>query len=307
MAMNLRQIEVFRAVMLTGSISGAAELLHVSQPAISRLMSYTESRMKLVLFERIKGRLFATPEAHRLFAEVESVYRGVQRINEVAQDLVEQRTGTLRVAASPALSQTVIPLAIAAFRRAYPDVRFHLQTLVSTQLVQAVLTQQVELALAIVPVDHPNLKVSTIHRNPMLAILPAEHPLAARRQLRIADLQGCDFIGYHADTPLGQTLGKLFESAAVTPNVVAEVRLTHIACALAQAGAGVALVDESAVRGQSWRNVVLRPLRPAVSMPVSVAHLQVLPLSRLAQTFVQLLSRQLLQALPTLPVQPAVD
>src|SRR3546814_17260281 len=71
MSLNLRQIEVFRAVMSTGSISGASKVLHVSQPAVSRLLSYTETRVGFPLFERIKGRLYATPEAKRLFREVD--------------------------------------------------------------------------------------------------------------------------------------------------------------------------------------------------------------------------------------------
>ena len=93
MRINLRQIEVFRAIMLTSSISGAAKLLHVSQPAVSRLLSYTEQRLGLKLFERIKGRLYPTPEAKRLFTEVNAVYQGVQRVNEVADDLIQQRAG----------------------------------------------------------------------------------------------------------------------------------------------------------------------------------------------------------------------
>ena len=290
MAMNLRQIEAFRAVMLTGSISGAAELLHVSQPAISRLMSYTESRLKLSLFERIKGRLFPTPEARRLFAEVETVYQGVQRVHELAQDLVERRTGTLRLAASPALSQTLIPPAIAAFRQSFPDVKFHLQTLVSGQLLNAVLTQQVELAVATMPIDHPNLKVTTIHRNRLVALVPAKHPLAKKRQLGVADLAGCDLVGFHSDTPFGQALMRLFEPSGKMPKYIAEVRHTHIACALAQAEVAIALVDEFAVQGQTWRNVVWRPLVPAVTMPLNVVQLQVEPLSRLARAFVQFLT-----------------
>src|SRR5471032_3000145 len=88
MKLNLRQIEVFRAIMLSGSISGASKLLYVSQPAVSRLISYTEQRLGLMLFQRIKGRLYPTPEARRLFTEVNVVYQGVQRVNEVADDLI---------------------------------------------------------------------------------------------------------------------------------------------------------------------------------------------------------------------------
>ena len=136
MLLNLRQIEVFRAIMLTGSISKAAQLLNVSQPAISRLLSYTESRIGLVLFERIKGRLYPTPEARRLYQEVEQVHNSVQRVNEVATDLIEKRHGSLHIAVSPSLGQTLIPMAVTRFRQAFPDVKVYVRTLISSDLVQ---------------------------------------------------------------------------------------------------------------------------------------------------------------------------
>jgi len=89
MQLNLRQIETFRAVMTTGSISGAAKLLFISQPAVSRSLAHMEQRLGFALFERVKGRLYATPEAKKLHREVEAVYRGVQRVGELALELSE--------------------------------------------------------------------------------------------------------------------------------------------------------------------------------------------------------------------------
>ncbi len=121
--MRLRQIEVFRAVMITGSISGASQLLFVSQPAISRLLSHTEARVGFGLFERIKGRLYVTPEAKKLFREVELVYAGVQRVNELARDLQANREGILNIVSSPSVGQMVIPQAVAAFREQHANVK----------------------------------------------------------------------------------------------------------------------------------------------------------------------------------------
>lgn len=120
MMMNLRQMEIFRAIMLTGSISAAAKLLHVSQPAVSRLIAYTEQRIGLVLFKRIKGRLYPTPEADRLFIEIRTLFQSVERVNEVAEDLVEQRIGHLRIACSSNLGQSLLPKAIKTFSDKHP-------------------------------------------------------------------------------------------------------------------------------------------------------------------------------------------
>ena len=91
MALNLRQIEVFRAVMITGSIRGASELLFVSQPAVSRLLAHTELRVGFALFQRVKGRLYATPEAKKLFREVESVYACLLYTSPSPRDLSTSR------------------------------------------------------------------------------------------------------------------------------------------------------------------------------------------------------------------------
>mgnify|MGYP001009184224 FL=1 len=291
MSLNLRQIEVFRAIMLTGSISGAAKLLNVSQPAVSRLIAYTESRVGLILFERIKGRLYPTPEARRLFIEVDVVYQGVQRVNEVASDLVEKRSGTLRLAVSPSLGQTLLPMAVAKFRDRFPDVKIHLQTLVSPHLAQALLTQQAEVGVAtIFKLDHPNLEVRPIYEDRLVAVLPATHPLADHKELHVRDLVNLNLIGYDVDSPFGQLIEQMFQSEGLEPRLSVEVRLTHIACAMVQAGAGVAIVDELAVVGRVWPDVVVRPILPATVMPVNLLHLRFEPLSRLAQDFIDTLT-----------------
>ena len=179
-SLNLRQIEIFRAVMSTGSISGAAQMLHVSQPAVSRLLSYTESKIGFALFERIKGRLYSTPEAKRLFREVENVYAGVQRVNELAHDLAERRHGFLHVLSSPSIGQWLIPRAIADFRLAHDDVHVTLGFQNYQQMKDRLLDMKADVGVVILPMEHPNLQVTPLGRGRMVCVCPPEHPLARR-------------------------------------------------------------------------------------------------------------------------------
>lgn len=289
MQFNLRQIEVFRAIMVAGSISGAAKLLCVSQPAISRMISHTESRLGLKLFERIKGRLYPTPEAHRLFVEVNALHQSLQRVNDVANDLIEKTTDALQLVVSPSLAQTLIPTTIARFRKRFPKVRISLVTQTSTQLVQTLLTRQAELGVAMFSLDHPNIEQQSIYEDHLVAVLPHDHPLASRTSLHVRDLENVDLIGYSADTPFGGLIQQLFATADTAVRLAVEVRLTHAACALVQAGVGVTIADEVAVLGQVWPGVVIRPLLPDITMDVNVLHARFEPLSRLAQEFVQTL------------------
>lgn len=289
MKLNLRQIEVFRAIMLSGSISGASKLLFVSQPAVSRLIAYTEQRLGLMLFQRIKGRLYPTPEARRLFVEVTALYQNVQRVNEVADNLAENREGQLRLSCSPSLGQSLLPRAIAQFRRQFPEVRIVLQTLIPSVMLQSLLTQQVELGVAYMPVDHPSLAWQPLYENRIVAVLPKGHALAGRKQVTVKDLVDEPLIGYSADIPFGMLINKLFGGGDAQPEPRIEVQQAHVACALVQAGAGVALVDEITVAGPIWSDVVTVPIVGTVNAPVNVFHLQLQPLSRLAQAFIQVL------------------
>ncbi len=286
MKLNLRQIEVFRAIMVSGSISGAAKLLYVSQPAVSRLLAHTEQRIGLLLFDRINGRLYPTPEARRLFAEVTVLYESVQRVNEVADNLVENRGGQLRLACSPNLGQSLMPRALASFCRRYPDLRVVLHTLIPSVLQPAILTHQVELGVAYMPLVHPSLQSHELFENRIVAVLPKSHRLAKRHKISTADLIGEHLIGYSNDIPLGQLIRGLFGPEDAQPSSRIEVQQAHVACAMVQAGAGVALVDEMTVKGPVWPNVVLLPVTPSVSAPIKAFHIGLEPLSRLAREFI---------------------
>ncbi len=295
MSLNLRQIEVFRAVMITGSISGASQLLFVSQPAISRLLSHTEARVGFALFERIKGRLYATPEAKKLFREVEHVYAGVQRVNELARDLQENREGILNIVSSPSVGQMVIPQAVAAFRARHPNVKITFQYLGYTPLVERILNHQADIAVTILPVEHPNLEMTSLGTGRLVCICPYNHPLSRRATLSVADLLPYPLISYDRSSPFGRMVGDLFEAAGETVRAAVEVGSPQNACSLVQAGAGIALVDEFSVRSWPASQLVVRPVQGTPTLHANLVHPRFEPMSQLAQSFVKVL-RQLMKS-----------
>ncbi|CAM3860446.1 LysR family transcriptional regulator [Bordetella tumulicola] len=305
MHMNLRQLEVFRAIMISGSVSGAAQLLHVSQPAVSRLIAYTEQRLELVLFERIKGRLYATKEARQLFGESESIYQNLQRFNELAHGLSRQAGGALRIVCSPSLAHGLLPLAIAAFARVYPDVRITLAGLQLSDLVDRVTTQRADLAVAMVPLQHPHLQVHNVFRNRVVAVLPPGHRLLRKARIAVSDLRGERLIGYHPDTPLQQAIQQMFDAKKILPTRVAEVEQIHVACAMVQLGVGIALIDELAVLNGAWSTLEIRPIVAPIDLQVRLGYLRSEPLSGLAQTFGGMLENLEHPALHRVVARPA--
>jgi len=294
MSINLRQIEVFRAVMTTGSIRGASELLFVSQPAVSRLLSHTESRVGFALFERIKGRLYATPEAKKLFHEIERMYQGVQRVNELAQELAENREGILNIVSSPSIGQMMIPQAIAAFREEHPQVKLTFQYLGYAPLKERLLNHQADLGVTILPVEHPNLDVTPLAQGQLVCICPYNHPLSRLSTLTLADMRPYPLISYDRATPFGVILERMYDAAEETLRSAIEVGSPQNACSLVQAGAGIALVDEFSVRNWPTHQLIVRPVAHAPVLQANLVHPRFDPLSTLAQRFVRVL-RDLMQ------------
>ncbi|HTJ98069.1 MAG TPA: LysR substrate-binding domain-containing protein [Bordetella sp.] len=289
MLLNLRQIEVFRAVMTTGSISGAAKLLFVSQPAVSRLLAHTEQRLGFSLFERIKGRLYPTPEARQLFREVEHVYAGVRRVGELAGELAERRTGILHIVSSPSIGHMLIPLAIAAFQKAHQDVKITFQSLAFRPLTQMLLDNRAEIGVVIQPAQHPNLVAHPIGEARLVCICPYNHPLAPLPRLSIQDLQPYPLISYGADTPLGALVEQMYQEAGEPRRLAVEVSSPQNACSLVQAGAGIAIVDEFSVRSRTSGEFVVRPIVQAKVLTATLLQSRFDPLSQLAQDFVDIL------------------
>lgn len=285
MDLSLRQIEVFRAVISTGSISGASKVLHVSQPAVSRLLAYTEDRIGFPLFERIKGRLYATPEARRLFREVDQVYLGVQRVNEVVSSLADRRQGIVHIVASPSIGHMLIPLAIARLRQREPEARVTFQCLHFEPARERLLRQQADIGVLSTMVEHPNLECVPVGQSRLMLICPPGHRLAGRALVNPAEIPPAELIGYPAATPFAQACAALLDRGETPARPMMEVASPQSACALVEAGAGIALVDEFSLH--NWRGgaFVIKPVAGAPRMTANLAYLRFEPLHQLARGF----------------------
>jgi DNA-binding transcriptional LysR family regulator len=289
MRFKLRQMEAFRAVMLTGSMNGAAKLLFVSQPAVSRLIAHTEQSLGLQLFERDKGKLTPTPEAQRLFQEVGPLFDEALRIDELARDLAERPEGALTLCSSPSLALNFVPPVIAQYMELYPNVRLKFHTTLLSDMAHELLGRKAELAVSVLPIDHPNLVVEPLATGEMVCILPQGHPLAAKRAVSLAELAECRLILYNRNIPFGQLVAAAFQRAGVSWNPAVEIVRAELACALVRVGAGVAIVDEFSVGQQGWPGVVTRPLRESIPLSLSLVRSRFERPSRQVQRFVRLI------------------
>lgn len=286
--MNLRQIEVFRAVMLAGSISGAASSLHVSSPGISRLLRHLELRLRVSLFERRKGRLVPTPEAQALHAEIERVYQGVRQVQSFAASLHGGGRAVLRVLASANAALQLVPLAVAAVVARHPGAKVYFETLPTAEIVRRLLAEEADVAVSSASIEHPSLDVHEVGHWSLVCALPRGHRLARPRALSAAELdevlQG-PLVVYHPEAPQSAAIGAWLARHDTPVNAVAEVRSGFAACSLAAAGVGAAFVDDLSARAHRADGLVLRSLPGAPRYPIRTVVNANRPPSQLGKTF----------------------
>jgi DNA-binding transcriptional LysR family regulator len=282
---NLRQVEVFRSVMLAGSVVGAARLLNVTQPGVSRTLALLELRLGYPLFERRGRRLVPTAEAEALYREVEHSYLGIDRIAQVAADLRFQRAGALRVGTLPALAQWLVPQAIARFCSARPNVSVFVQSLPSRQIATLVSTRQFDVGIIELPLAVPAIRTEPLPDVPTVAVLPAAHPLARKRRISMKDLAAERLVLLSPHSYVRYQIDDAFTTAGVTPQVVIETPTSPIACALVAAGAGIALASRWTAEPFAGQAVAVRPLKEGLYSRFALVFPEAVPISSLARSF----------------------
>ncbi|WP_255542621.1 LysR family transcriptional regulator [Azospirillum sp. INR13] len=120
--MQARQLEVFCMLMRCGTVTGAAAMLNISQPALSQILLHAEDQLGFKLFDRVRGRLVPTQEANELYPEAERIFSELGALRRRTVDMRHGRTGLVRLAASAPPSMSIVPKALSAFRAAHPDI-----------------------------------------------------------------------------------------------------------------------------------------------------------------------------------------
>ncbi|ABM31102.1 LysR family transcriptional regulator [Paracidovorax citrulli] len=249
MQFRLKQMDVFRAVMLTGTVKGAAAMLCQSQPAVSRSLAHTEQSLGLTLFQRTKGRLVPTPEAEALIEQVNPFFQHAIRINDFATSLRTASVGHLTVISSYCLSRGLVSRAVVRFMERHPKVQVQLRTSLLADMPKALLSEEADIAVAAVAMDHLQLQVQPLTEGRMVCVMQTGHPLAGADSVCFTDLAKHVVITPHPSIPFGQLLSAALERAGVSLDARVNVHNMDLACALVRAGAGLAIVDEFTVDG----------------------------------------------------------
>jgi DNA-binding transcriptional LysR family regulator len=250
--------------MMTGSITGAASILSVTQPAVTRLIQETEHMVGTPLFVRRGRRLVPTTAADSLFEEVERVFVGLDQLNHFCDRLRGDEHRPIVVSTVPSLAMSVLPDVIRDFREQRQGSAFIINTRITDVTIGWVCSRKVDFGIGSKPFAIPGVVCEQISAFNSACALPPGHPLADKPVIHARDLQGEAFITLGSAEGTRQEIDRVFEANGIQPREIAESPMVGAACAMVMAGNGIALVDQFSSSIFLNQGLTLRPFEPAV-------------------------------------------
>lgn len=262
--LQLRQIEAFKALIEQGTVSRAAEILHVTQPAVSKHLFHLEEETGLTLFERVKGRLTPTAQGMRFYAEVDRIFSGLRQLEEAVAIIQRNDKRHLAIGVLPALSGAFIRRVTMMFLAACPDVHPAVHMRASSLVSDRLATRQMDVGFTTNLMSNPNLVVTPIMECPLVCILPKGHRLCDRQFIRPDDLRNVPYVGYAAHNQTTNVLNDVLRDNGVDLDIVIECETTPTLCEFVSAGLGISLVHPLSVIDMQDR-LEIRRFKPDVS------------------------------------------
>lgn len=294
--LTIRQVEIIRAVMMAGTIQGAAELLNVSAPGVSRLVKYSEESLGIRLFDRKGGLFVPAPEAASIFEMIHQVHRDMSNLNGAVQALRKGQDVRLSFASAPSIAQFIAARAIRGVRARFPDLFIDLNILKIEETVDYLLLDRGEFVVMSSPVANPALTSEPLATGRLVVIVPQGHRLAERAAISVLDLVEEDFIGIDPEDPYGAIIARPFFEAGLQPHYAIRGRFAQTLVSLVRHGLGVSLIDEFSVAEIYMPGLVRRPLVEQAGITAWAVTRKGRPLSSYAEVAIERFRREMAAA-----------
>lgn len=308
-AMDLRAVRTFVGVADLGTVSAAAERLHLTQPALSRQIANLESELGLRLFDRVGRRLLLTSEGAQLLQHCRGLLSYSQAVREQADGLKRGDAGMLRVSASPHLIEGLFPAFLRDYAKRYPNVQVRLVEAIGPQIFAMLERGEIHLAQAVARALTPDDRRFGAYPLAPMEMLAACHPsltLGKDGSVEIRALAPYPLLQATEDFAMRRSFDSACRLAGFTPNYVLECRSPHALLAMAHAGHGVAIIP-SALRTHRYTLRLLRVLyrgKP-LSEPLTILHDKRRPLPAYAKAFCDMLADSAKKVFPVAHTRPA--
>jgi DNA-binding transcriptional LysR family regulator len=292
--LHVGRLKVLSEVIRCGSFSSAAESLSYTQSAVSQAIARLEAETGATLLVRDRRRIRPTAAGATLLEHSEAIFSQLEAAEADLAAVLELRAGRLRLATFPSAGATLIPMAVATFRRGHPAVELTLAEGEPEEIAPRLRTGELDLALLFTfPVSRreqltTGLRTIRLLEDPMYVALPREHPLAARPELRITDLQNQDWVQTSVLSPCARQVVRLCLTAGFEPHVTFETDDYETVQGLVASGVGVALIPGLALT-RVHPGIVVRSLAPSPSRKVVAATVPGPGLAPAARTMLRIL------------------
>jgi DNA-binding transcriptional LysR family regulator len=264
--LNVGRLRALTEVAYRGSFSAAAEALSYTQSAVSQQIAALEAETGLALVERHPRGVSLTAAGQTLAAHAEGILARLEAADAALSAIAGLRGGRVRMASFPTAGATLMPLAIATFRGAHPDVELTLAEGEPEEIVPRLRAGELDLALLFefpgTPPPAEGMTRVELLEDPMFLAVPREHRLARRQRLRLSDLRGEAWIQTSHESPCARHVVRCCHAAGFEPTVSFESDDYHTVQGLVAAGVGVALIPELALPVVR-EDIVIRRLAPA--------------------------------------------
>jgi DNA-binding transcriptional LysR family regulator len=290
---DLRQLEIIRAIAESGSFTAAGHKLHVSQSAISRQILLLEDELKEPVFLRVGRRIRITPAgesllqlSHRVFQDLKDTIAGIT-------DSQESLRGHIRLLGGMTVCLYVFPPLLTELKRQHPDVELKLVSGSSERLIQHLRAGSGDLAFLTLPVDQPDLVTVPVMQEELMLVTAAKHPLSRKRKILPQDLVRQPFVLFEAGSNTRRVIDEFFVREQIAPRVVAETENVEIAKAMVGAGLGISLVPFQAIAREAAAGALryARVAGPPLVRTTGWVYLQTARVPRMVQAMMETLTR----------------
>lgn len=258
--LTLRQIEIVRAIMVSGSVAGAARLLNVSQPGISRLMKHLEDSLGFKLFIRRSGRYVPAEEARTIFEQINDVHRKIDNLQFAIDRLSRGADVELQFGSVPSIANVMVPRAVVALQAQYPDLRLNIDILKIEEAIDYLMLGRGEVVFMSYPLEHPSLVFSPLAAGKLVFIASPEHESAQMASISVKQIARYPLIGIDPNDPYGRIMAALFERHGIDYRIPIRARFGTTVMSLVERNAGVAVIDTFSVAELSGRSLKVIPI-----------------------------------------------
>ena len=293
--LNSRHIEIFYNVYKYKTLTNAARILNVSQPALSKSLQYSEHKLKLKLFTKQSGMLVPTPEADLLYRNAEKINLSVKEFNQIANNLSTSPSNFIEIGITPSLGTAFLPEILSKFSELEPEIKFNIHNSQSHELMDKLHDFSHDIIFCYNPPKLDQYKQITLQKGEMVFIVAADNPnYMSRTEISIKDLSEEQLIEVRNVLEIEDefSVDQILIEKNIQPNWIARTETFHVAKKMVEKGIGSSIIDSITAQSGKTNEIKILKLRPIIKFSICAIHNSNKPSSVAVKRFIQFLRSQ---------------